>query len=105
MSKELSLLDKLYFREEYWQVTRIIGYAGCTPSDFWDAAKKLPRFAQHKFESALYELTRWDKREASPPRYELRDDVRRFCWQLLGPPPEDEDRFYRHPDGTPRERS
>ena len=35
--KEMSLLEKIYFREEYWQAARIIGYAGCTPLEFWDA--------------------------------------------------------------------
>src|SRR5207248_92687 len=53
---------------------------------------------------AVYELTRPDKREENPPRYELRGDVRDLCWQLLGPPPEKEDAFWCHPDGTPMER-
>jgi hypothetical protein len=34
----------------------------------------------------------------------LRPEVRKLCFGLLGPAPEQEDAFYRHPDGTPRER-
>ena len=43
-------------------------------------------------------------REASPPRYELIGEARDWCWQLLGPPPEKQDTFFRHPDGTPMAR-
>jgi hypothetical protein len=38
-------------------------------------------------QDAVYDTTRTDRREASPPRYELREDVKEFCWQLLGSPP------------------
>jgi hypothetical protein len=34
----------------------------------------------------------------------FRTQVRRLAFQLLGPPPEQEDAFWRHPDGTPMER-
>jgi len=37
-------------------------------------------------------------------KVQLNYDVRNLCWQLLGPPPEKEDSFYRHFDGTPMER-
>jgi len=56
----------------------------------WDAAKKLA-MPQQKLQDALYDLTRTNRREASPPRYELREDVKQLCWQRLGPPP-------RHPE-------
>jgi hypothetical protein len=41
-----------------------------------------------------------------PPlaQVKFRESVRPLMWQLLGPAPEQEDAFYRHPDGTPRER-
>src|SRR4051794_41096580 len=104
MRKEMSLLEKLYFREEYWQAARIIGYGGCSPFEFWDAAKLLPNYHQGKFQTAMYDLTRADKREASPPCYEFPAPVRGYVWMLLGPPPETEDQFWRHPDGTPMDR-
>ena len=104
MAKEMSLLEKLYFREEYWQAARIIGYAGIEPFGFWDAAKKLACYNQAKFQRAMYDLTRYDRREASPPRYEFTAPVRKYVFMLLGPAPEDEDWYYRHPDGTPMER-
>ena len=37
---------------------------------------------------AVHELTRGDKWEEKPPRYEFSGPARDACWQLLGPPPE-----------------
>jgi hypothetical protein len=85
MSKQ-PLYLRLYFQPVLYEAARIIGYDGCAPFDFWDAAKKLG-IPQQKLFDAVYELTRTDRREASPPRYELREDVKQLCWQLLGPPP------------------
>jgi hypothetical protein len=70
---------------------------------FWAATKGLG-IPQAKLLDAVYELTRPDKREATPPRCELRDDVKHLCWQPLGPSPQQEDLFWRPPDGTPMER-
>ncbi len=41
-----------------------------------------------------------------PPnaQVQFRPEVRPRLGQLLGPAPEQEDAFHRHPDGTPRER-
>jgi hypothetical protein len=36
----------------------------------------------------LYEVTRADRRQASPPRYELNGETRKPCFGLLGTPPE-----------------
>jgi hypothetical protein len=46
----------------------------------------LPSMQQDLFD-AVYERIRTDRQEASPPRHELRQDVKKLCWQLLGPPP------------------
>jgi hypothetical protein len=100
----MKLLDKLYANPVYAAAARIIGYGGCSPFEFWDAAKLLPIYNQPRFMTAVYDLTRTDRREASPSRYELNGPAREACWMLLGPPPEKEDQFWRHPDGTPRER-
>jgi hypothetical protein len=97
------LLRRLYHDQAYVETARLIGYAGIEMSAFWDKAKALG-IPNNKLLSAVYDLTRHDKREEKPARYELRGDVRDLCWQLLGPPPEKEDAFWRHPDGTPMER-
>jgi hypothetical protein len=89
MSKD-SLALRLYFQRHLGEAARIIGYAGCDPAAFWGAAKQLD-IPRQKLQDAVYELTRADKREGSPPRDELRADVRKLCFQLLGPAPE-------HPD-------
>ena len=68
---------------------RIIGYAGCTPFAFWDAAKLLPIYDQRKFQVAMEDLTRFVRREGPDPRYEFHDPARKAVRALLGPPPED----------------
>src|SRR5438128_2746707 len=65
------LWQQLYFDEVYTEA-RIIGYAGITPFGFQDAAKALAdKHGQQKGMNAAHDLTRTDRREASPPRYEL----------------------------------
>jgi hypothetical protein len=86
MPKE-PLYYRLYFRPAYHEAARIIGYAGCSPFEFWDAAKKLG-IPQEQLQDAVYDLTRTDRREASPPRYEFTTPARALMFQLLGPPPE-----------------
>jgi hypothetical protein len=87
MTKQPSLLLRLAFDPAYYEAARIIGYGGIDMAAFWEQAKQLsilPETIRH----AVYDLTRYDKREGKPPRYELNEPVRRLCWQLLGPPPE-----------------
>ena len=67
---------------------RIIGYAGCTPFAFYDAAKLLPIYDQRKFQIAMEDLTSYHKRTGSDPRYELNAEARKAVKALLGPPPE-----------------
>jgi hypothetical protein len=85
MSKNLSW--RLYFERPIYEAARIIGYARCSPSDFWDKAKQLG-IPQGRLHKAVYDLTRADKQEASPPRYELAAEARQTCYQRLGPAPE-----------------
>ena len=88
MKKELWRL--IYVRDSaHLHAARIIGYAGCTPFAFWDAAKLLPHYDQRKFNDAMLDLTRYHKREGSDPRYELTAEARKAVRALLGPPPED----------------
>jgi hypothetical protein len=68
---------------------RIIGYAGCTPFGFYDAAKLLPNYDQRKFQLAMEDLTSYHKRTGSDPRYEFNAEARKAVRALLGPPPDD----------------
>jgi hypothetical protein len=85
MTKQLML--RIGFQPAYYEAARIIGYSGCLMSDFWEKAKQLD-IPQDKLLPAVYDLTRADKREQHPPRYELNEPARKLCWQVLGPPPE-----------------
>ena len=67
---------------------RIIGYAGCSPTAYYDAAKLLPNYEQRKYEAALCDLTSYHKRSGSDPRYEFTAETRKAVRALLGPPPE-----------------
>lgn len=83
-----SLATRIYTDPVYTAAARLIGYGGCSPFEFFDAAKLLPIYDERKFRTAMFDLTRTDRREASPPRYEFNHDARKACWMLLGPPPE-----------------
>jgi len=88
MKKELWRL--IYMGDgSHLHAARIIGYAGCTPFAFWDAAKLLPTYDKRKFEDAMCDLTSYHKRNGSDPRYELTAEARKAVRALLGPPPED----------------
>jgi hypothetical protein len=78
---------RLYIEPALYEAARIIGYGGVTMSDFWAQAKKLD-VPQDQILPGVYDLTRADKREEKPPRYELSAPARAACWQLLGAPTE-----------------
>jgi hypothetical protein len=80
------LLRRLYHDKAYVEMARIVGYGGCPLAEFWEKAKPLS-ITQGRLLSAVYDLTRPDKREGPSPHYELMDDVKHCCWQMLGPPP------------------
>jgi hypothetical protein len=89
MKRELWRLIYVSDDRVHLLAARIIGYAGCTPSEFWAAAKKLPNYDQQAFDVAVRELTRFDRRECDAPRYELCAEGRLAVRVLLGPAPED----------------
>lgn len=74
--------------EVYLHAGKIIGHLGCSPFEFFDAAKLLPDYNQHRYENAVRDLTVYAKREASPPRYELTDHAKKVLWIIIGPPPD-----------------
>ena len=88
MKKELWRL--IYMGDgSHLHAARIIGYAGCSPFEFYDAAKLLPNYDQRRFDAAMRDLTRYHKREGSNPRYEFTVEARKAVRALLGPTPED----------------
>lgn len=86
-----SLHDKCYLDPRgrvYLHAGCIIGHLGCSPFEFFDAAKKLPDYDQYLYENAVRDLTVYAKREASPPRYELTVQAQKVLRVILGPPPD-----------------
>jgi hypothetical protein len=90
-------------------LSRALGYRGTTFMELPKLIDELAKtFPEAKVESAIYHLTTFEgQMTAKPPplaKVMFRGHVRPLLWQLLGPPPEKEDAFWRHPDGTPMER-
>jgi hypothetical protein len=80
------LLQRLYFDRTYTETACLIGYQGIDMSAFWEQAKAFG-IPQGKLLTAVYDLTRGDRREEKPARYDLTAPARDACWMLLGPPP------------------
>jgi hypothetical protein len=93
MPKERPLWYKLYFDEVYTEIARIIGYRGTTYRTMMKALEPLEsRFGKQRVQSAAYHIVTYEGQMTCNPKplasVNLRPDVRRLCWQLLGPPPE-----------------
>lgn len=106
MEKERPLWQRIYFDPVYTAVAREIGYQGCLYRDLVQKIEALSqRFDKMKVESAIYHLVTFEGQMTCNPKplaqVAFREDVRKLMWQLLGPPPEKQAEFYRHPDGTP----
>ena len=88
MKKELWRLIYMSADRVHLHPARIIGYAGCSPLAYYDAAKLLPDYDQRKFQLAMEDLTSYHKRSGSAPRYEFTAEARKVVRALLGPPPD-----------------
>ena len=88
MKKELWRLIYMSADRVHLHASRIIGYAGCSPFAYYDAAKLLPDYDKRKFEDAMCDLTSYHKRSGSAPRYEFTPEARKAVRALLGPPPD-----------------
>ncbi len=88
---ERPLWWKVFMEDDkaYIHAARIIGHLGCSPFEFWDAAKAAPGYKEPAFRRAMEDLTAYVKREASPPRYELHSAARKVARIILGPAPDD----------------
>ena len=68
---------------------RIVGYGGCSPIAYYDAARKLPNYDHRKYERAVEELTSYGQRIVPVPRLVFTRQARKIVRPILGPPPED----------------
>ena len=106
MAKEIPLLDRIYKDPLHQEICRFVGYFGTT---FQELQRKLEllgeAYGKTRAESASWHLCSFEGQNTINPKplakVELRSDVRRYCFMLLGPPPETWDSHYRNPDGTP----
>jgi hypothetical protein len=91
--KQTPLWQRLYFDPVYVAVAREIGYKGCTVRELGQKIEDLSKqFEKRLVESATYHLCTFEGQMTCNPsplaHVSLRSEVRRLCWQLLGPPPE-----------------
>ncbi|MFO0809060.1 MAG: hypothetical protein U0746_10585 [Gemmataceae bacterium] len=102
--KSVPLADRLYSWSHYAAVARMVRYETLLYEDVKPYVEELGRrFGAEKVREAVLDVcqTNWQEQ---PVTIALRAEVRKHCFQLLGPAPEQEDEFYRHPGGQPRER-
>lgn len=90
--QETPLWQRLYGRPEYYELARKVGYKGCTYHQLTKHIDELAKtYDKQKLESASYYLFTFDGQMTVNPKpmaeVKLRENVRRLCWQLLGPPP------------------
>jgi predicted peroxiredoxin len=98
---KVPLYMKLYFQEAYSEVARIVGYAGFPRDQLEEKMKGMvDRFGRTKIQDVCSDLItmKFDgKEKRSGPQgnatVHLKEEVRKLCWQLLGPPPEKKAEF------------
>jgi hypothetical protein len=87
MAREQPLAVRLYFQPHLFELAQAIGYEGLPVPAAREKVKELTaRHGKPKMLAASKELVRIDP-STDPPTARLKDDVRKLCWQLLGPPP------------------
>jgi hypothetical protein len=95
---------RLYSSPEYAAVAKAVRYEVLTYDDVKPYFEELERrFGQTNIQAAVIDVCQVNWHE-SPVTVHLKPEIRKRCYGLLGPAPEQEDEFYRHPDGTPKER-
>jgi hypothetical protein len=79
---------RLYFHEPLYALARIVGYEGRSVPEVKERSRALlDKYGKEKMDRAAAELVHID-RSTDPPTARLKEEVRKLCWQLLGPPPE-----------------
>jgi hypothetical protein len=86
---EKSLHDKVYLSGDrvYIHAGLIIGHAGCSAFQFFDAAKLQPSSDKLKYERAVRDLCVSEKRERG--EYELHAQAKKTLRIIIGPEPSD----------------
>jgi hypothetical protein len=88
MAREQPLSVRLYFQPHLYELVRAIGYQGLPVPAAKEKVRALAeKYGKDKMRAGSRELVRIDP-STDPPTARLKDDVRKLCWQLLGPPPE-----------------
>ena len=96
------LAHRIYSDPAYAELVRTVGYAGVPYPHGQNELERLnAKYGNDKMRKATQDLIAHDE---TTNRMILKPGARKRCFGLLGPAPEHEDWFYRHPDGTPRER-
>jgi hypothetical protein len=103
MIKQKPHWQRLYEEREWYELARAIGYEGCTYRQLNEKIEELGKhFDKRKLESAAYHLVTFEGQMTVKPKplvkVEFRSEIRKLCWQLLGPPPEHPDYARAHPD-------
>jgi hypothetical protein len=93
MHKEPPLWQRLYFDPAYAEICRAVGYRGCLYRELAGRLQPIEdQYGQQRVEAATMQLLTYEGQYSCTPRplahVELRTEVRKLCWQLLGPPPE-----------------
>lgn len=100
--KRQPLAIRLYQDEALQAVARLVGYTGQPYPMSEEVTRRLcERFGKERIVAAADELLDYDTERKVAI---LKPEARKLCFGLLGPAPEQEDWFYRNPDGTPAER-
>ena len=81
---KVPLWQKIYTREHYADVVRMVGYAGLSLPDARAKTEGLlQKYAKEKLEAASEDLLQFNEAWVR-----LTTETRRLAWQLLGPPPD-----------------
>jgi hypothetical protein len=97
MRNEPPLYIRLYREAHLFELARIVGYDGLPEEERDKALPLLEKYGRQKMDEAQRLLLDNDK---DAKRYTLKPDVRKLCWQLLGPPPEKQHELSLPPAGA-----
>ena len=100
MKGEQPLWWRIYFDPAYTAVCRAVTYTGITYRRMTELIEDLGKIhGKPRIESAFYHCVQFEGQHTVNPKplahVMLRTEVRKLCWQLLGPPPERWDDVYR----------
>lgn len=83
-----SLCQRLYAEPPLYELARLVGYAGLAVPDAQERLKALTdKYGKEAMAQAAEEIVSIDT-SSTPPTVRLKDNVRKLCFQLMGPAPE-----------------